>query len=51
MNLESVKIIINMFEAISCCVGSFHIDHGRYPRRQSETTVLWKRLETSSQET
>lgn len=47
MNLESVKIIINTFEAISCCVGSFHTNHGRCPRPQRETAVLRKRLEAS----
>lgn len=51
MNSESVKIIINMFEFVSCCVVSFQTDHSRHARPQRETAVLWKRLEASTQET
>lgn len=48
VNLDSVKIIINMFESIYCCVVSFHPDHGRYPRAQRETAVCGKGLRLSS---
>lgn len=34
--LRVCKIIINMFESVSCCVVSFHTDRSRYPRRQRE---------------
>lgn len=35
--LRVCKIIINMFESVSCYVVSFHTDRSRYLRHQRET--------------